>query len=196
MAAIPRWCSATRTTHSRRWTPLELLVVNDLFVSATARHAHYVMAVKHPFERVDTPMLSDAFFPFSFNQYTEAMVEARDDVIEEWEFFWRLGQAMGTGFTLTGNRRGRDADRRRGDRRPQSRTRASRCAGESRLAERGRLRPGRAAGGRRDSRHARSCGSAPGRRSSRGHRRTRRKSWPSRYWPMAPTARASSSASG
>jgi anaerobic selenocysteine-containing dehydrogenase len=81
---------------------LELLVVNDLFVSATASHAHYVMAVKHPFERVDTPMLSDAFFPFSFNQYTQAMVEAQDDVIEEWEFFWRLGQIMDTGFTLPG----------------------------------------------------------------------------------------------
>jgi anaerobic selenocysteine-containing dehydrogenase len=81
---------------------LELLVVNDLFVSATARHAHYVIAVKHPFERVDTPMLCDTFYPFSFSQYTEAMVEARDDVIEEWEFFWRAAQVMGTGFTLPG----------------------------------------------------------------------------------------------
>lgn len=81
---------------------LELLVVNDLFVSATARHADYVIGVKHPFERVDTPMLSDSYFPFSFSQYTPAMVDAQDDVIEEWEFFWRVGQAMGTGFTLPG----------------------------------------------------------------------------------------------
>ena len=83
---------------------LELLVVNDLFMSATAKHADYVMAVKHPFERVDIPMLSDAYYPFSFNQYSEKMVEAEDDVIEDWEFFWRTAQKMGTGFNLPGIR--------------------------------------------------------------------------------------------
>ena len=81
---------------------LDLLVVNDLFLSATAKQADYVMAVKHPFERVDTPMLSDAYFPFSFNQYSEKMVEAGDDVIEEWEFFWRTAQKMGANFSLPG----------------------------------------------------------------------------------------------
>lgn len=93
--------SGTETT-LKALDELELLVVNDLFLSATAKHADYVIAVKHPFERIDTPMLSDAYFPFSFSQYTPALVEARDDVIEEWEFFWRLGQAMGTGFSLPG----------------------------------------------------------------------------------------------
>ncbi|MDX1734920.1 MAG: molybdopterin-dependent oxidoreductase, partial [Halioglobus sp.] len=81
---------------------LDLLVVNDLFMSATAKQADYVMAVKHPFERVDIPMLSDAYFPFSFNQYSEKMVEASDDVIEEWQFFWRVAQAMESGFALPG----------------------------------------------------------------------------------------------
>lgn len=81
---------------------LDLLVVNDLFMSATAKHADYVMAVKHPFERVDIPMLSDNYFPFSFNQYTDKMVEAEDDVIEEWAFFWRVAQAMNSGFALPG----------------------------------------------------------------------------------------------
>ena len=151
---------------------LELLVVNDLFLSATARHAHYVIAVKHPFERVDTPMLSDAYFPFSFSQYTPAMVEARDDVIEEWEFFWRLGPGYGYRLHTTRHRRGRDADRRPGDRRPQSRRAHFPATGEGRLAQRRRLRQWRAAGGRRDPRHARSCGPAPGRRPSRGHCRT------------------------
>jgi anaerobic selenocysteine-containing dehydrogenase len=81
---------------------LDLLVVNDLFMSATAKHADYVMAVTHPFERVDIPMLSDNYYPFSFNQYTEKMVEPEDDVIEEWEFFWRTAQRMGSGFSLPG----------------------------------------------------------------------------------------------
>lgn len=81
---------------------LDLLVVNDLFMSATARHADYVMAVKHPFERVDIPMLADHYFPFSFNQYSDAMVDAQGDVIEEWEFFWRVAQKMEAGFSLPG----------------------------------------------------------------------------------------------
>lgn len=81
---------------------LDLLVVNDLFMSATARHADYVMAVTHPFERVDIPMLSDHFYPFSFSQYSEKMVEPEDDVIEEWDFFWRTAQKMESGFQLPG----------------------------------------------------------------------------------------------
>ncbi len=81
---------------------LDLLVVNDLFMSATAKHADYVMAIKHPFERVDIPMLSDTFTPFSFQQYSEKMVEAEDDVMEEWEFFWQAAQRMGVDFNLPG----------------------------------------------------------------------------------------------
>ncbi|NQX87131.1 MAG: molybdopterin-dependent oxidoreductase [Halioglobus sp.] len=64
-------------------TALDLLVVSDLFTSATAKHADYVIALTHPFERVDIPMLSDNYYPFSFNQYTEKMVMPEDDVIEE-----------------------------------------------------------------------------------------------------------------
>ncbi len=93
--------SDTNTT-LKAFEALELLVVNDLFMSATAKHADYVMAVKHPFERVDIPMLSDAYFPFSFNQYSEKMVEATDDVIEEWEFFWHVAQVMESNFSLPG----------------------------------------------------------------------------------------------
>ncbi len=81
---------------------LDLLVVNDLFMSATAKHADYVMAVKHPFERADIPMLSDAYFPSAFNQYSPALVDAEGDVIEEWEFFWRVAQRMGANFELPG----------------------------------------------------------------------------------------------
>jgi anaerobic selenocysteine-containing dehydrogenase len=89
---------------------LELLVVNDLFMSATAKRADYVMAMKHPFERVDIPMLSDAYYPFSFNQYSDKMVESGDGVIEEWEVFWRLAQKMGTGFSLPGIAEDADPD--------------------------------------------------------------------------------------
>lgn len=73
---------------------LELLVVNDLFLSATARYADYVMAVKHPFERADVPKLMDATYPFPFSQYTPPLVEGPEDCLEEWEIFWELASRM------------------------------------------------------------------------------------------------------
>lgn len=73
---------------------LELLVVNDLFVSATAVHADYVMAIKHPFERPDVPKLMDATYPFEFSQYTPAIVDAPEGCMEEWEVFWELARRL------------------------------------------------------------------------------------------------------
>ncbi len=62
---------------------LDLLVVNDLFMSATAKFADYVMAVKHPFERTDVPRLMDFSYPFPFSQQTPPLVAAPDGVMEE-----------------------------------------------------------------------------------------------------------------
>jgi anaerobic selenocysteine-containing dehydrogenase len=81
---------------------LDLLVVTDHFVNRTAEHADYVVAVKHPFERADIPRLMDPSYPFPFSQYAEALVDAPDGVIEDWEVFWRLAQKMGTGIDLPG----------------------------------------------------------------------------------------------
>jgi anaerobic selenocysteine-containing dehydrogenase len=73
---------------------LDLLVVNDLFQSATADHADYVMAVKHPFERVDVPKLMDGTYPFPFGQYTEALIDGPEECLEEWEIFWELATRL------------------------------------------------------------------------------------------------------
>jgi len=81
---------------------VDLLVVTDLFESATARHADYVFATKHPFERADVPRLMDATFPFPFSQYTEALVDAPDGLVEEWEIFWGLAHRMGFQIPLRG----------------------------------------------------------------------------------------------
>jgi len=83
---------------------LDLLVVNDLFMSATARFADYVLAVKHPFERADVPKLMDATFPFPFSQYTPPLVEASGDVMEEWEIFWELARRLGITLKIPGIR--------------------------------------------------------------------------------------------
>ncbi len=74
---------------------LDLLVVSDLFLSATARFAHYVMAVKHPFERADIPRMMDYNYPFPFGQYSPALVQAPEGVLEDWEVFWGLAKRLG-----------------------------------------------------------------------------------------------------
>ena len=74
---------------------LELLVVLDLFRSATARHADYVFGVRHPFERVDVSKLMDANYPFPFGQYTPALVDGPEETLEEWQVFWGLAQRLG-----------------------------------------------------------------------------------------------------
>ncbi|MFP8878705.1 MAG: molybdopterin-dependent oxidoreductase [Myxococcota bacterium] len=73
---------------------LDLLVVLDLFRSATAEFADYVFAVKHPFERVDVSKLMDANYPFPFGHYTDAVVEAPRETIEEWQVFWELAMRL------------------------------------------------------------------------------------------------------
>lgn len=81
---------------------LDLLVVNDLFMSATAEYADYVLAMKHPFERVDIPKLMDGSYPYPFGQYTPALVEAPPDCLEEWEVFWELAMRMGIPLRVGG----------------------------------------------------------------------------------------------
>jgi len=81
---------------------LDLLVVNDLFMSATAQFADYVLPVKHPFERTDVPRLMDGTYPFPFSQYTEALVPAPEGTLEEWEIFWGLAERLGVAIPIPG----------------------------------------------------------------------------------------------
>ncbi|UCE87049.1 MAG: molybdopterin-dependent oxidoreductase [Deltaproteobacteria bacterium] len=83
---------------------LDLLVVNDLFMSATAKFAHYVLAVKHPFERTDVPRLMDLSYPFPFSQHTPPLVAAPDGVMEEWEIFWELAKRLDLQLDIPGIR--------------------------------------------------------------------------------------------
>jgi len=74
---------------------LELLVVVDLFRSATARHADYVFAARHPFERPDVSKMMDTGYPFPFGHYTPALVDGPEDTIEEWQVFWGIANRLG-----------------------------------------------------------------------------------------------------
>ena len=81
---------------------VELLVVNELFMSATAKFADYVLACRHPFERTDVPRLMDNYFPFPYMQYSEAMVEAPAGVFQEFEIFWELARQLGIDLDIPG----------------------------------------------------------------------------------------------
>jgi anaerobic selenocysteine-containing dehydrogenase len=83
---------------------LDLLVVNDLFMSATAQFADYVLAVKHPFERTDIPRLMDFSYPFPFSQHSPPLVEAADGLLEEWEIFWELARRLDLQLDIPGIR--------------------------------------------------------------------------------------------
>ena len=82
---------------------LDLLVSLDVRLSQTARLADYVIGCRLSLEKMDTTLASDLRFPVPFAQFTPAVREPGFDVIEEWEFFWALAQAMGTPWDL--NRR-------------------------------------------------------------------------------------------
>ncbi|WP_169258816.1 molybdopterin-containing oxidoreductase family protein [Aromatoleum diolicum] len=81
---------------------LDLLVVNELFMSATAKYADYVLACRHPYERADVPRLMDAFFPFPYSQYTPPLVQAPDSVFQEFEVFWDLARQLGVKLDIPG----------------------------------------------------------------------------------------------
>ncbi|MGI9623554.1 MAG: molybdopterin-containing oxidoreductase family protein [Acidimicrobiales bacterium] len=66
---------------------LELLVVIDHRMTATAELADYVLAPRMQLERSDVPHIMDRRFPMPYTNYTPAIVDSGDDVLNEWEVF-------------------------------------------------------------------------------------------------------------
>jgi anaerobic selenocysteine-containing dehydrogenase len=87
-------------TH-RALAGLELLVSIDLKMSATAQMADYILAPKLCLEREDVTLLTDIWHDKPYSQYTQTVVEAQGDKIEEWEFFWAMGKRMGLELSLS-----------------------------------------------------------------------------------------------
>ena len=81
---------------------LELLVVLDHRVTATAELAHWVLAPTLSLERADIPALMDKWFRDAYTNYTPAVVPKPGDVVNEWEMFWELARRMGTSIELPG----------------------------------------------------------------------------------------------
>lgn len=81
---------------------LELLIVIDHRITATAELAHYVVAPRLSLERADVPHLMDRWFPAPYVNYTPAVVEPDGDVFSEWEVFWELARRLGSPLALPG----------------------------------------------------------------------------------------------
>ena len=85
---------------------LELLVVIDHRMTASAELAHYVIAPKLSLERADVPHLMDRWFRAPYTNYSPAVLDASanpdHDVHNEWEVFWELARRMGSTIPLPG----------------------------------------------------------------------------------------------
>ena len=88
-------------TH-RALAGLDLLVCIDLKMAATAQMADYVLAPKLCLEREDVTLLTDIWHDKPYSHYTKTVVEADNEKIEEWEFFWAMGKRMGLELSMAG----------------------------------------------------------------------------------------------
>ncbi|MEH6567722.1 MAG: molybdopterin-dependent oxidoreductase [Halioglobus sp.] len=84
----------------RALASLDLLVCIDIKMAATAQMADYILAPKICLEREDVTMLTDIWYEQPYSQYSQTVVEAEGDKIEEWELFWGLGKRMGLDMSL------------------------------------------------------------------------------------------------
>src|SRR5262249_344029 len=79
---------------------LELSVVLDVKMTATAALAHFVLGCKLSLEKPGTSRTAEIQLDVPFAQYTPELVHPDFDVIEEWEFFWGLAHRMRTPLRL------------------------------------------------------------------------------------------------
>ena len=87
---------------SRALEDLPLLVAIDPWLSATSRRAHYILGPKVALEREDATLLGEMYFEEPYAHYTEAVVEAQGDTIEEWEFFWHIAKRLELPLSIHG----------------------------------------------------------------------------------------------
>jgi anaerobic selenocysteine-containing dehydrogenase len=81
---------------------LDLHVVLDAHVSATAKTAHYVIASTLSLERPDVPTTIDRWFPQAYTNYTPAVLEPEGDVFQEWQVYTEIAARLGVTLQLPG----------------------------------------------------------------------------------------------
>jgi anaerobic selenocysteine-containing dehydrogenase len=84
---------------------LELLVVIDPYVTATASLAHYVIPTTLQYEHADIPItLGFPLYLDAWTQYTPAIVEPpkSSEVVDDWVVFWSLAKRLGLKLKYAG----------------------------------------------------------------------------------------------
>jgi anaerobic selenocysteine-containing dehydrogenase len=81
---------------------LELLVVIDHRMTASAELAHYVIPTRLQLERADVPTVMDRRFKAPYVSYTPAVMAPSGDLLSEWEVFAGVAQRLGTRMPLPG----------------------------------------------------------------------------------------------
>ena len=79
---------------------LELLVVIDIYPTATAEHAHWLLPATDQFERADIGVTGLGMQVEPWVQFTDRVVEPQHERREEWWFFARLAQELGVPSVL------------------------------------------------------------------------------------------------
>jgi anaerobic selenocysteine-containing dehydrogenase len=83
---------------------LDLLVVIDHRMTATAELADYVIAPRGQLERADVPNVMDRRFPQPYTNYADAVIDSGDDVLNEWQVFAGIAARNDTPIDLPGGR--------------------------------------------------------------------------------------------
>lgn len=80
----------------------ELFIQVDPWMSASAKRADIILAPSMCLEREDINNVSDAFTEEAYAHYTEAMVPAPGDTMDEYEMLWWLAKHMGVEMNYPG----------------------------------------------------------------------------------------------
>ncbi len=81
---------------------LDLLVVIDHRMTASAEVADYVVAPRLSLERADVPLWMDRWFRAPYALYTPAVVDADGDMLTEWEVYAGIAERIGVTIQLPG----------------------------------------------------------------------------------------------
>ena len=81
---------------------LDLHVVVDANMSATAKTAHYVIASTLSLERPDVPTTIDRWFPQAYTNYTPAVLRPEGDLWQEWQLYSEVAARLGESIPLPG----------------------------------------------------------------------------------------------